>query len=77
AATNKKVRVGFMVIWHATVWSIWRSRNEAIFADGVKDLEKVVDSIKILSWKWGLSRHKIPICLFYEWCWDPGSCLRR
>jgi hypothetical protein len=24
-----------------------------------------------------LSRHKIPVCLFYEWCWDPGLCLRQ
>jgi hypothetical protein len=67
--------LGYYLIWHATVWRIWRSRNNIIFSHGVIDLEKVVDEIKLLSWRWGLSRHKIPVCLFYEWCWDPGLCL--
>ncbi|MCI03035.1 hypothetical protein A2U01_0024069, partial [Trifolium medium] len=77
AAGNNKIRNGFWSIWHATLWVIWRSRNDVSFANGVKDLEKAVDDIKLLSWRWSLSRRKIPICLFYEWCWDPGSCLRR
>jgi hypothetical protein len=37
----------------------------------------LVDEIKLVSWRWGLSRHKIPICLFYKWCWDPGLVLGR
>jgi hypothetical protein len=77
AAPTKKMVKGFALIWHATVWSIWRSRNEISFANGAVDLIKVVDEIKLQSWRWGLSRRKIPICLFYEWCWDPGLCLRR
>jgi hypothetical protein len=76
AAASKKGRLGHYLIWHATVWMIWRSRNNIIFSYGVIDSEKVEDDIKLLSWRWGLSRHKIPICLFYEWCWDPGLCLR-
>jgi hypothetical protein len=76
AAGSKKVRKGFALIWHATVWSLWDSRNNIIFSNGAVIPEKVVDDIKLLSWRWGLSRHKIPICLYYEWCWDPGLCLR-
>jgi hypothetical protein len=76
AAGSKKVRKGFALIWHATVWSLWDSRNKIIFSNGAVIPEKVVDDIKLLSWRWGLSRHKIPICLYYEWCWDPGLCLR-
>jgi hypothetical protein len=75
-ASSKQSKVGFSVIWHATVWSIWRLRNSVIFSNGVSDVEVVVDSVKLLSWRWSLSHHKIPICLFYEWCWDPGLCLR-
>jgi hypothetical protein len=76
AAGSKKGRAGFSLIWHATVWLIWRSRNNVIFSNGVPDPGEVVDAIKFASWKWGLSRHKILVCLFYEWCWDPGLCLR-
>jgi hypothetical protein len=77
AAGNKKRRCGFSLIWHATIWMIWRSRNNIIFSNGVMDPVEVVEAIKVTSWRWGLSRHKIPVCLYYEWCWDPGLCLRR
>jgi hypothetical protein len=59
----------------AAIWSIWLSRNNVIFSNGVVDLEETVESIKLLTWRWGLSRHKIPSCLYYEWCWDPGLVL--
>jgi hypothetical protein len=71
------VKSGYSLIWHTTLWSIWRLRNNVIFLNGNFDQVEVVDSVKLLSWKWGISRHKIPICLFYEWCWDPGLCLSR
>ncbi|MCH79506.1 LINE-1 reverse transcriptase like [Trifolium medium] len=77
AAPNKKIGNGFSLIWHTTVWMLWRSRNDISFANGIKDSAKVVDDIKLLSWRWGMSRRRISICLFYEWCWDPGICLRR
>ncbi|PNX88099.1 hypothetical protein L195_g044199 [Trifolium pratense] len=75
AASSAKARKGFSLIWHTTVWRIWRSWNDLCFVNGIKDVEKIVDDIKLLSWRWGLSRRKIPICLFYEWCWDPGIYL--
>jgi hypothetical protein len=68
AAKSKKARFGFSLIWHTTVWSIWSSRNNAIFANGVIDPEEVFEAIKRLSWSWGMSRHKIPVRLFFEWC---------
>jgi hypothetical protein len=76
AATSKKMAKGFAIIWHSTIWSIWRSRNEVAFSNGVKDLVKVTEDSKILSWQWGMSRRTFPVCLFYEWCCEPGICLR-
>jgi hypothetical protein len=75
-APNKKVAKGFALIWLTTVWAIWRSRNEVVFSNGVTEVFKVVDDIKHLSWQWGMSRRSIPFCLFYEWCCEPGICLR-
>ncbi|KAK2387010.1 cytochrome P450 71D11 [Trifolium repens] len=75
-APNKKVAKGFALIWLTTVWSIWRSRNEVVFSNGVRDVVKVVDDVKHLSWQWGMSRRAIPFCLFYDWCCEPGICLR-
>ncbi|GAU26515.1 hypothetical protein TSUD_361480 [Trifolium subterraneum] len=77
AAPNNKIAKGFSLIWHTTLWVIWKSRNSISFGSGTIDLGQAVGEIKLLSWRWDLSRRKIPLCLFYEWCWDPGICLRR
>jgi hypothetical protein len=75
SAKNDRIRKGFILIWHATLWSIWKARNSAIFSVGCFRPYVIVEEIKVLSWKWSLGRLKISPCLFYEWCWDPGSCL--
>jgi hypothetical protein len=75
SARNVKIRKGFVLIWHASLWAIWKARNGAIFANGCFAPLEIVESIKVLSWKWSMSRLKISPCLFYEWTWDPGDCL--
>jgi hypothetical protein len=53
AAGSKKMRSGYSLIWHASVWFIWRSRNKIIFSNGVLDLGEVVEAIILASWRWG------------------------
>jgi hypothetical protein len=73
---NSKIRKGYMLIWHVTLWVIWKARNNAIFSSGYFLPNVIVEEIKVLSWKWSLGRLRITPCLFYEWNWDPGECLR-
>jgi len=70
-ARGKKVRKGFWLVWLAIIGLIWKSRNDRIFNNQVKTIEEMVEDIKILSWRWMLSRLNCTPCLFYEWCWDP------
>jgi hypothetical protein len=77
AARNKKMRLGFLMIWHVSIWCIWKARNNTIFANGFLVPSELVEEIKVLSWKWSLARLKVKPCLFYEWCWDPGDCFLR
>jgi hypothetical protein len=77
AAPIKKLRHGYLLIWHAAIWAIWKARNNVIFSEGVFIPREIVEDIKVLSWKWGLARLKNSPCLFYEWSWDPGECLAR
>jgi hypothetical protein len=76
-ARNGKIRRGYTLIWHATLWTIWRTRNNAMFASGVFSPREIVEEIKVVSWKWSLARLKVLPCMFYEWLWDPGDCLLR
>jgi hypothetical protein len=77
AANNKKTRQGLLMVWHVTIWSIWKARNNTIFASGVSSPSDIIEAIKVLSWKWSLARLKVKPCLFYEWCWVPGDCFLR
>jgi hypothetical protein len=74
---NVKIRKRFLLIWHATLWSIWKARNNALFANGLFNPRLIIEDIKVMSWKWVLSRLKVTQCLFYEWTLDPGECLLR
>ncbi|MCI29270.1 myb-like transcription factor, partial [Trifolium medium] len=71
SARNVKLRQGFLMIWHATLWCIWKARNSSIFANGSFIPKVIVDEIKIMRWKWCLTRMNLSPCLFYEWTWDP------
>lgn len=74
---KKKWRRGAWLIWHSVIWVIWNSRNDRIFNDKVKEVDEMVEEIKVLLWNWSLNRLKISSCLFYEWCWNPRECLGR
>ncbi|GAU50162.1 hypothetical protein TSUD_263410 [Trifolium subterraneum] len=77
SARNAKIRQGFLMIWHASIWCLWKARNRSIFASGSFIPLVIVDEIKVMNWKWCLARMKVSSCLFYEWNWDPGNCLNR
>jgi hypothetical protein len=51
AAKNLRIRQGSLMIWHASLWSIWKARNNIIFAEGSFNTRDIVEEIKVLSWK--------------------------
>lgn len=68
---------GLGLIWLATVWVLWKARNDRIFNGVSLEVDDIVDEVKVLSWRWILCRMPIPACLFFEWCWNPQLCLAR
>jgi hypothetical protein len=65
------------IIWLATVWQLWLTRNNLNFRKESVDIDSVLEAIKRCSWEWfktyadnsalGLS--------FSSWCLEPTSCL--
>jgi hypothetical protein len=74
---SKRLKKGAWMIWHATIWMIWKERNARIFTNHRKEAEEIVDEIKAISWVWALSRLRISSFLFDEWTWNPRECLNR
>ena len=58
------------LIWHAILWVIWKIRNDRIFNNIVKEVDEMVEQIKVVSRHWSMNRLNIMSCLFYEWCWN-------
>ena len=74
---SKKVTQGFRLIWHTTIWVLWKWRNEKVFKGLTCEVDVLVEEIKVLSWRWMLERMHTSSCLFYEWSWEPRLCLDR
>lgn len=74
---KEKTCNGFRMIQHAVVWCIWRARNDRIFNSNMGEVDELAEAIKVLSWRWFLSRSNSLACMFYEWHWNPKECLLR
>ena len=74
---NKWIRQGLRLIWHATIWVLWKARNDKIFNNRNPEVVDIVEDIKVLTWLWSLELSAMSPCMFYEWCWSPRECLMR
>jgi len=71
------VKKGLWLIWHVAVWALWKARNDLIFKEVGFTVKNIMEVVKVLSWRWVLSRMHLPACLFFKWCWNPKLCLAR
>lgn len=74
---DKRICKGLRLIWHATVWGLWKARNDRVFNGRNPDVEEIVEEIKVWSWRWSLDRISMPPCMYYEWFWSTKYCLLR
>ncbi|XP_058734060.1 uncharacterized protein LOC131605759 [Vicia villosa] len=70
---KKKVKGGKIgVVWLATVWSLWLTRNGICFRNEIWNVNNTVWSIKSLVWKWSfIGEITHSICSFYEFIKEP------
>jgi hypothetical protein len=76
-AGSKKVRKGLLLIWHTTLWLLWKARNGLIFNNVSKSPKEVFDEVTVTTWKWGVHRLSLSPCLLYEWQQQPRFCLTK
>lgn len=74
---NKNASKGMGLIWLATIWSLWKARNNKVFNDVNCEVDAIVEEVEVLAWKWVLGRMRIPVCMFFEWIWNSQWCLQR
>ena len=61
----------FQVIWVASIWAIWKDRNNCIFNNAVIDPHIILEKVKQVSFLW-LSSNRIPLAFgFHDWWRHP------
>jgi hypothetical protein len=65
------------IIWLATMWCLWRARNNTVFREDWVTINSLVDQIIYMSWFWFSSplRSNVDIS-FDSWCINPLDCLQ-
>jgi hypothetical protein len=61
---STKVKEKLGILWLSTVDAIWKVRNAMIFNNDIFNWEKVVEEIKVLSWKILKARDKSSHVIF-------------
>jgi hypothetical protein len=64
------------LIWLATMWSIWKHRNNVIFNGATPDATTLLNEIKYVAWFWLSSRFgRNSNFTFTHWCLDHLGCI--
>lgn len=51
-----KKRGGYLLIWHAVIWPIWKAQNDDIFKGVTPTIKEVLDKSVFQSLNWFLGR---------------------
>ncbi|XP_058733646.1 uncharacterized protein LOC131605289 [Vicia villosa] len=72
AVYGKTRKKNLCIIWLATVWMLWNTRNNFIFNNTSLVLDDVIVSIKLVSWIWhSIGAKKGGVLSFYFWLKAP------
>jgi hypothetical protein len=63
------------VIWFATVWEIWKERNNIIFTDKACSVNQVTDKIKLLTFMWLKAKFASLPFNYHGWWLSPFTML--
>ncbi|GAU44678.1 hypothetical protein TSUD_243750 [Trifolium subterraneum] len=59
------------VIWFASIWCIWKARNDKVFKNKEVHIDKIIESVKILSWNWLKFKASNLEYNMAHWCLNP------
>jgi len=63
------------VIWMATVWVIWKERNNRIFNQKIDTLDHSVDKVKVMSFSWLQANMPTFAYSYNDWWRHPLPCM--
>lgn len=65
----------FRIIWFATVWVIWKERNNRIFHNTVSTPFTLIEKVKLNSFLWLKSKQVTFVYSYHDWWRQPILCM--
>lgn len=57
SGSRSRARLSFTLVWHVTMWAIYKTWNDLIFSSIAWEVEKLVDKIQFQSQNWLCVKH--------------------
>jgi len=57
----------FTVIWFATIWVIWKERNNRVFQNTTATPSTLIEKVKMHSFLWLKSNQAASAYSYYDW----------
>jgi len=71
----KSKRYILQVIWYATVWEIWKERNNRVFSEKQWSIQQMVDKIKSVTFMWLKGKYVHLPFNYHSWWLSPFTIL--
>jgi hypothetical protein len=71
----KNIRSCLQAIWLASIWSIWKARNDRVFNGTTISIDRLLFSIKVHVWWWFKARKKGFCYDLNHWMLNPKVCI--
>ncbi|RHN69914.1 hypothetical protein MtrunA17_Chr3g0129951 [Medicago truncatula] len=65
----------FRVIWFATIWVIWKERNNRVFQNTGSELFNLIEIVKRYSFLWLRSKQVAFAYSYHDWWKHPIHCM--
>ena len=75
AGFSRAIHVFLTVNWMATVWVIWKERNNMIFNQKIDTLDHLVDNNKLMSFSWLKANKPTYAFSYHDWWRHPLPCM--
>ena len=69
------IHLYFNIIWFATVWVIWKERNNRIFQQTVSTPFLLLEKVKLNSFLWLKAKQASFIYSYHDWWKNPLLCM--
>ncbi|KAE9585291.1 hypothetical protein Lalb_Chr25g0287421 [Lupinus albus] len=72
---DKRSRQTWSIIWYATIWALWRVRNNTIFNNVRRSISHILDVAMVNDWLWIKNFLGMTYIAYSDWILNHLQCM--